>query len=294
MNRLHVLLVCLLVSLSASAQQLPIFTQYQSNSGILNPAAVNSDYLAFEQNISLGINYRSQWNNFVNAPTTSVLSGSWLDTRRGVFNMMAGGHIMNDQAGPTGSTGVYGRFAGIITPDPYYGGISIGMSLGGAQFRIDGDQINLRDEGDILDGQSYNQWHPDVGVGVFAWTRAGRDNLFYGGISVPQVIGLELTFKNDAGQFQTQRVQHVYASAGMMHTTYNDGVLQPSVWVKYVPNAPVNVDFNVKYITPNSFWVGLGASTSQAMHIEAGLLLGDNYSFTNNFRIGYSFDYSAK
>ena len=47
--------------------------------------------------------------------------------------MVVGGYLINDQTGPTGFTGAYGRFAGIISDDPYFGGLSFGISLGVVQ-----------------------------------------------------------------------------------------------------------------------------------------------------------------
>jgi hypothetical protein len=72
----------------------------------------------------------------------------------------------------------------------------------------------------------------------------------------------------------------------------NDGFLEPSVWVKSAPNVPVNIDFNLRYQMAQNFWIGAGAATSKAMHIETGFLLGENLGFDNTIRIGYGFDYS--
>jgi hypothetical protein len=42
---------------SLSAQQLSLFTQYRENATILNPAAVESDFLAYGQSKTLGATY---------------------------------------------------------------------------------------------------------------------------------------------------------------------------------------------------------------------------------------------
>jgi hypothetical protein len=74
----------------------------------------------------------------------------------------------------------------------------------------------------------------------------------------------------------------------------NNSFIEPSVWVKYVPNAPVNVDVNLRYQLPGSLWVGTGGSTAGMLHLEAGVLLGENLGLNNSIRIGYAYDYSFR
>ena len=85
---------------------------------------------------------------------------------RGVA-LQAGGFLVNDQTGPTGFTGAYGRIAGIVTDDPTYGGLSIGLSAGMVQYRVKSSDIILRDANDQLGTVDQNQLFPDVGLGVF-------------------------------------------------------------------------------------------------------------------------------
>jgi type IX secretion system PorP/SprF family membrane protein len=296
MNRLHFTIALLLFASVVQAQQLSLFTQYRENISVLNPAAVPADYLAFEQNVSFGATYRAQWTEFAGNPTTQTLQGSYLSTNSSGVSLLTGGHIINDQTGPTGLTGIYGRIGGVISGDPYYGGISLGLTAGLAQFRMRASELRFRDEGDLVAaGGDQAQLYPDVGLGVFAYTRIERgifdDSYLYGGVSVPQVLGLDLTFRNDLGEYTTERVQHVYGMIGMYKFFRNGSFLEPSVWVKYAPNAPVNVDFNVRYQTNANFWIGTGMSTAQNFHAEAGVIVGD-MEFGNFLRIGYGYDYS--
>jgi len=276
---LKLLTACLLLSISLTldAQQLPIYTQYRENASIINPAAVHVDYLAFEKNVSFGASHRNQWVGIDNAPTTSTFRGDYLYAENGVFNFMAGGHIVNDQTGPTGSTGLYGRFGGIITEDPYYGGIGIGISGGMVQYRVNIDEIRLRDRQESLTATNQTQWNPDVGLGVFAYKR---------------LEGTSNEFKDAVGDFNTKRVYHAYANIGFMKFFRDEGFLEPSLWVKYAPNAPINVDVNLRYQLKSNFWIGAGGSTAGTSHLEVGVLIGENLGFENNLKVGYGFDYS--
>ena len=54
----------------------------------------------------------------------------------------------------------------------------------------------------------------DAGLGVYYYRQLESGLLdgdyIYGGVSIPQVVGLNLSFKDDNGEFFTQRIQHVY------------------------------------------------------------------------------------
>ena len=273
------------------AQQIPLFTQYRQHASILNPAMVNSDYLAFENNISIGVSYRSQWLDIKNHPVTQTLIGDYLYTEGSGVNLMAGGYLINDQTGPTGFTGAYIKGGGMLTDDPYFGGLSFGLSLGVVQYRVNVQDIRLRDISDTLPLDNQSKVFPDAGLGAFYYQRLSTKNwmdesLIYGGISIPQVIGLNLEFSDLTGSFDTKRIQHFYAVTGFYKFFDNDSFLEPSAWVRFAPNAPISVDFNIRYQLNAGFWVGTGASTGGNAHLETGFIIAER------LRIGYGFDYS--
>ncbi|MCB9082661.1 MAG: PorP/SprF family type IX secretion system membrane protein [Lewinellaceae bacterium] len=297
MSGVRFLVLFLLFSTTmVKAQQLSLFTQYRENMSVINPAAIDPDYFAFNNNISFGASYRTQWTGLTGGPRTLTLRGNYFADQMSGVALMGGGHLISDQTGPTGFTGAYGRLAGVITSDPEYGGVAIGISAGFVQYRVKASEIVLRDPSDVLGTVDQSQMFPDVGVGVFFYKSVGRGyyggDYVYGGVSIPQVIGLDLTFQNDNGEFFTKRVQHFYGLLGYYKFFDNDSFLEPSLWVKYAPNAPANVDFNLRYQMPASLWIGTGASSAGTMHLEAGFVLGENVGMTNTLKIGYGYDYS--
>lgn len=212
------------------------------------------------------------------------------------MSIMGGGYLLNDQTGPTGFTGLYGRIGGVLSDDPTYSGFAVGLSFGMVQYRVNTSEIRLREGNDILSGNDQNKLFPDVGLGVFGYKQMESGFLdgdyVYGGVSIPQVAGLDLTFTDENGEFSMKRQQHYYATVGLYKFFRNEGFLEPSVWVKYTAGVPLNVDFNLRYQMAQNFWIGAGGATSKAMHVETGFLLGDNLGFDNTLRIGYGFDYS--
>jgi type IX secretion system PorP/SprF family membrane protein len=296
MTGLRLLPFFLLTTYFLQAQQLTLFTQYRENATIINPAAVEGDFLAFAQNLTVGASYRAQWTGVPGAPRTQTVRATYLNMDWSGVTLMAGGHLLNDQTGPTGLTGLYGRLAGIVTDDPEFGGFSIGLSAGIVQFRVNSSEIVLREGGDILGAVDQAQFFPDVGVGLFFYRMieggAFDGDYFYLGASVPQAMGLDFTFQDENGEFFTKRLQHFYGQIGMYKFFGNDSFLEPSVWVKYVPDAPLNADINLRYQLPTSFWVGTGISSAGTYHLEAGFLLGENLGLDNTIRIGYGYDYT--
>ena len=290
-----------LVSLSfvtiTHAQQIPLFTQYREVQGVLNPASINHDFFTNRHTKSFGLSYRKQWLDLKNPPTTQILRGEYFAADRQGVALLTGGYLMNDQTGPTGFTGIYGRIGGVITSDAEYSGLSIGLAAGAVQYRVKTSELKLRDPGDILATQDRMQIYPDLSMGIFYYQRLSGtldEDFFYAGLSVPQVLGLDLTFASADGTFSTKRVQHYYANVGWYHFTGESSFIEPSAWIRYVPGAPLSIDFNARYQVGGGFWLGVGSSFRGNVHLETGLIIGKSMGLDNTFKIGYGFDYSTQ
>ncbi|MEM6320078.1 MAG: PorP/SprF family type IX secretion system membrane protein [Bacteroidota bacterium] len=285
----------LVLATSLAAQQLPLFSQYQDNYIAINPAMVSRDYLINEENLSFGASHRNQWTDFSNSPQTQLIRGEYL-YEGGGFGLLTGGYLINDQTGPTGLTGLYGRVGAILAGDPYYGGIALGLNLGLVQYRVDTRDLNLRDAGDIVAAENQMQLFPDVGFGLYYYKRLSSgfldDDFVYAGVSIPQTIGLDTEFVDETGNFFLKRMQHFYAQAGLFHFLEDDSFVELAAWGKYIQGAPVNISLNLRYQTNAAIWVGVGGSSAGSAHAETGVQLGSNAGFDSTIRIGYGFDYN--
>lgn len=279
--------------LPLSAQQLSLFTKYREAATILNPAALEADYLTSEgdYNLTIGLSIRQQWTNIENSPQTQTARLSYVLDNGGFATLTTGAYLVNDQTGPTGYSGAYGRIGVLLGRDPEYAGVSIGLTAGYVGYRVRGSEIVLRDPNDPLGGIDSGQGSPDVGLGIYGYTSAGDDHMFYGGLSAPQMLGLDVTFQNDNGMYDVNRLRHYYATAGWYWFTGSDSWLEVSSWVKYVENAPLNADINVRYQLPRAPYIGMGISTAGTFHFEAGVNVGQSDRSDTNFRIGYGYDY---
>ncbi|NJN34733.1 MAG: PorP/SprF family type IX secretion system membrane protein [Saprospiraceae bacterium] len=277
------------------AQQIPLFTQYREMQGVINPATINYDFFTDGYKTSFGATIRQQWSDITGSPATQILRGEHFMADRTGFAPLFGGYVIRDQTGPTGFTGVYGRFGGVFTADPEFSGLSIALVGGAVQYRVNTSQLKLRDPNDIRAQEDRTQIYPDLGAGIYYYQRMDGvfdQDYFYAGLSVPQMFGLDLTFPtDDSRQFRTKRVQHFYANVGWYHFLTENSFIEPTAWVKYTAGVPLSIDLNVRYQMPN-FWVGLGTSLQGNLHGETGLIIGKSLGLERNFKIGYGFDYS--
>lgn len=280
-----------MLSIQAWAQQLPLLSQFQESAGVLNPAAVPGLYLQFEHDLQIVGTFHSQWTGFEGNPRTTQLAANVLFSDYEGVVPMAGLYVINDQIGPTGFTGAYAKLAGVISGDTYEGGLSFGLQAGFNQYKLNISELKLRDEEMVFAANNDSRVKPDVGIGVFAYKRFDNQ-LFYAGVSAPQVLGLNLSYNSDQGNLVSQRYRHYYAQLGAQFSLRDDQFIEPVAWLKYVPNVPLHLNTTVRYQSASALFVGVGGSSSGSAHGEIGVLLGDRSA--QLFRIGYGFDYAFR
>jgi type IX secretion system PorP/SprF family membrane protein len=271
------------------AQQLPLFAQYREAHGFLNPASLYCDYLLYDTRTAVGASMRSQWVGIKDNPKTQLLHGETLTDG----GLLTGGYIINDQVGRVGTTGIYGKAGFVISSDPEVLGLSLGLTAGLVQYRIKTDNLPEKFAIDPLLQANTAALYPDIGAGVYYYQKIGYGSdkdILYGGISIPQVFGLKVTFRDDTkkDKFDFNRTQHFYGTLGYIKRLNDEfSFIEPSVWVKYTPNAPLNIDINFRYQISNLFWIGAGYNTAEMVNAEAGFLI--NMSDAQTLKIGYAY-----
>ena len=294
MKKVTLLLLFFQAMQHLQAQQAPLFTVYRDQWSILNPAAVSNNFLLNNRSMSLSGTWRTQWWGLSESPRTQLLNWEYVaDEQNSVF----GAHALNDQTGKIGHTGVYGRSAyRIKSGKRVVQSLTIGLSAGAVQYRARLSEIEFPDPmtQPLTDDRAIR---PDIGVGVF-YQYADR---YYAGISVPQTFGLSSQFMGGKEDFDIRRIPHVFAVAGGYWSApwlgNETSFIEPSVWLKYAPNSPLNVDMNLRCQINELLWAGTGLNTgfgeqfSAALHIEAGMFFGDQVQMLNSqFKVGFGFD----
>ena len=291
-KHIAVLLFCGLLGTALRAQQLPVFSQYTELQTYLNPAALPIDYWQYNRKLMAAISYRQQWLGFEDAPSTGLAHVNMVleHANPSVFGLL----LLNDQVGPTGTTGFYGRYSYQLHPAVRKGDlyIGIGLSAGLVQHRLRAKDLQF-DAGDFLQGTLAGKFLPDFGFGANFVYRPERGTKYYGGISMPQTAGLTAKFTDkNSNQVSIQQAAHIYLNGGAIFAAGQQGFFEPSFWLKYAPNVPLHLNLNVRQKFANNFWIGAGYSTSNAIHLETGLIFKKLLQLKNAIlRVGYGFDY---
>lgn len=277
MKKIISIFFVLAISLSLKGQQLPQFTQYMINDYVFNPAVAGK-----ENSYQVKCNIRNQWVGINDAPSTSVLSifGKYRESNVGL-----GGVVFSDRVGPTSRTGLSLSYA-------YHFAVaqdikaSLSLSGGFTQLKLDPNNINFENPNDPLANNGVlNSSVPDATFALYLYSKD-----WYFGASVPQLMNSKIGFF-DEGYKDTYNVdpdgsleRHYYAMAGYKWLIKYDYLLEPSVLIKSVANAPTLADIGLKLTYQDKLWMGTDYRTNG----DIGLLLG--YSIADRYLIGYSYD----
>ncbi len=249
------------------AQQDPMFTQYMFNTLSLNPAYAGSSNL-----ISATAITRHQWIGIKGAPQTQTVAiHSPLK-----FQLGAGLSIIRDQAGPVNNLSAQGNISyniNLTQNSKLYFGLMGGIT----NFRVGLTGLDNLNNEDISFHQNINSYLPVFGFGLYY-----RNPNAYIGISAPNLI------ENKTINAPTDLVhkRHYFLIAGFVKDISNDFKLRPTMMLRYVQNAPISAEFTASVILKDMFWIGAMYRIKDA----AGALFC--IQINQNFRIGYSYDYS--
>lgn len=268
MRQLIIITISWMISLPLLAQQEVILTKYTYNSLFFNPAYAGSHGLG--EGTAL-VHYRNQWLGLPGAPSTilAAAEGSLADNRVGV-----GLGLARESIGAEGRTEVNLNGAYRIQLDD--GQIAGGIRAGFAHFSDDFGKLLVKDAGDVFDNADYSFNTFAVGVGAYYNT-----DKFYMGLSVPTLAVIS-TAGRDAGD----RVQHVYAHAGLMiGNEYSDLKFEPSILVKYQNSVPLQATLGCNIWLSDDLAFGGHYRSSDALALSAEVHVGD-------IRFGAAYDFT--
>ncbi|WP_276499634.1 type IX secretion system membrane protein PorP/SprF [Pontibacter litorisediminis] len=275
--RLCYLLLALLLTTAASAQQNPQYSQYIFNSMGINPA-----YTGSKNVLNANLFYRTQWAGVDGAPSTQSLAvdGVIANDRLGL-----GLNITRDELGAQSTTSAYANFA--VKLQVSEGAIfSLGIAPGLVQHMVDGGEFGIPDDPTIPTGKE-TTIKPDVKIGAYFHTRN-----FYAGFS-----GTDLLQFKDMDQVEPER--HYFFTAGYVFDVSPFVKLKPSLLVKEDFHAPTSMDVNAFILLADRLWLGSSYRTSMNVFNEAEM--GDVEKRTavafiaelqvlKQLRLGYSYD----
>jgi type IX secretion system PorP/SprF family membrane protein len=273
MRRVRVIVLMILATCSAVAQQHPLFSHYMFNGLYINPA-----YAGSKEFVSTTLIARKQWTGFEGAPSTQIASlHAPLNNRK----VGLGFYISNDKIGITSEMDVYGSYAYHIETEN--GKLSLGLSGGFSYFKSQLSDLSVWDQDDpVYEVNSLSNVLPNFGTGIYYYT-----SKFYAGLSVPQIISYDpdasLSISVDRAH---QVARHYFLTSGMIFATRGELKFRPSFLIKYTDNAPVQFDINLNTLISEIIWIGVSYRSEDAI---VALL---EYQVNKKLRIGYSYDYT--
>ena len=261
-------IVILLVSMTASAQQDPQYTQYMYNMNVVNPA-----YAGLKENLSVTTLYRKQWSGLDGAPTTFTLSGhSPVGDKVGL-----GISAVKDELGPVNETNVFVDFSYTLQLGESTN-LALGIKAGGTFHDIGLATLDLQDLNDPFFSQDISSATPNVGAGAFLY----GDN-YYFGVSVPNM--LKSVHLDENGMQYGSEVSHYFVTAGYVFQVSDDVKVKPSTMLKSAFGAPLSMDLNLNALFFEKFEVGTSYRTEDSF---SGLI---GFQVAPYLRIGYAYDH---
>lgn len=271
-------LLLLLIGSASMAQQDPQFTQYMFNMLALNPA-----YAGSAERVSVKALTRHQWVGFEGAPTTQTLtihSPVWHQS------LGLGGTLMRDEYGPVTQ---YGLMADVSYRIFLGGGqkLAFGLKGGVNLFQANFAELNPLQAGDQVFQQNVStKADPQFGFGVMYYS-----DRFYLGLSSPKMLNTDFFTDFNVtdtiiGQpFQDGQRTHLFLSGGYVFDMGQYTKFKPTFLVKAVDGAPLSFDLSANFLFYEKFWLGAMYRYEDAV----GALV--QYHITNDFTVGYSYDY---
>lgn len=280
-----------MLTMTAKAQQLPLYSQYLMNGYLLNPALAGHDgYTSFNMTA------RQQWLGFPNAPQTEsfsaqtrILKRSFIIKSRSVNNKKfkpstngrvgLGGFIYHDLNGAVERTGISGSYAYHIFLRENQ--LSFGISAGVFQFRIRSEDITYLDDGDMVieEGMREVLYVPDANFGVHYMSYK-----YFVGFSINNLFQSYLKM-GDEYLDEFKQLRHYYLIGGYRFYFSRDHELETSALIKMTERLAIQADIGAKYYYKQDYWAGLYYRTTNTLIT----VIGVRY---NQLHIGYAFDYN--
>lgn len=298
--KIAILFVCLIVSLdSIQAQQNIQFTQY-----IFNELAVNPAYAGYKEEWYAQATHRIQWTGIDGAPTTTQVSIDGV-TNEDTRNVGLGLQVTSDQLGAQFANSLYANYAYRLRLDEAdTRRLSLGIGAGITQYGIDGSKLSAVSSNDIaLFQNSESSFIPDVRVGIYY-----TGQKWYIGLSAMDL--LSSYYSNNLINWDladsTQNVirkRHYYLITGGLFDLSEYTRFRPSLLWKEDLKGPSVMDLSAMFIFGNRFWIGASYRTGinlwSKKYAENQSLTSLNavcgivqFVVNDNFRIGYSYDYT--
>lgn len=268
--RIKIVVLCIISSLTAYAQQEPQYTNYMYNMSMVNPG-----YMINEPGIiQVGSLYRTQWTGIKGAPKTANVFGNIPINERIELSI----NYLNDDIGDniSFSENVFNVDVAykINLHDNLNVSFGIKMGINHLNFGALGSNVST----DPL-FQNASKTMLNVGVGAFLF-----NDHYYVGLSSPNLIPSDLNV-NSTSFYENK--SHLFLIGGYVFDINSVLKLKPSTVVKYVGGAPLSFDVSANVLYQERFEIGVSYRYQDAISGLTG------FHITPNLMLGYAYDFNT-
>ncbi|HYG40654.1 MAG TPA: type IX secretion system membrane protein PorP/SprF [Cytophagales bacterium] len=258
----------------AFGQQRQFFSQYMFNGLTINPA-----YAGNQKMLSAALIYRKQWVRMDGSPNTQTFAFHNATKKKKIgYGLL----VSRDEIGVHRDLSVYGVYSYKIKLKKG----TLAMGLQGGFNYLSSNYYLLHTDPDVSDPMIPSRTsvlNPNVGMGLFYSTKTA-----YIGLSVPFFINNKTINKKDIDAISQGTEERIYLlTAGKVFPLTESLSFKPSTLIRIQDEAPLGFDLNGNVMYYELLTVGVSYRTGRS------LILLTELGLTENFRLGYSFDYAV-
>lgn len=261
-------LLLVLVSGTLFAQQDSQFTQYMYNPVNFNPA-----YAGSREVLSIFGMHRTQWVGLDGAPVTNTVS---VHTPITNSDIGIGVSFVNDRIGPSDENTISVDISYTVPTSDYYK-LAFGLKATANLLNVDFTKLTQQPGDPELQYNIDNRFSPNIGAGVFWYSENS-----YIGLSVPNF--LETRHFDGTNNSVARERMHYHFIGGYVFDLNPTLKFKPSVLVKAVDQAPLQVDFSANFLFNEKLTLGVAYRWSAALSAMVG------FQITDGLMAGYSYD----
>jgi type IX secretion system PorP/SprF family membrane protein len=266
------LLVIVMISRQACAQQNPLFTQYMFNGLVINPA-----YTGSHESMTTTFALRSQWSGLKGAPQTQVAS---VHSPLKLSRSAAGAVFVHDEVSVVNQYMAYGTYAYRI-PLSKHAKLSVGGQAGVTYYQANLSELTILTSNGQPDPNFYqneSRLLPNLGIGMYYYSKKS-----YIGLSLPTLINNR--WNNQDAYTQARQKRHYFLSAGHVFPIGAGLKFKPNVLLKWEEGGPFQYDLNANFLIHEAVWVGVSYRMQDSVD---GLL---EININKQLSLGYSYGY---
>ena len=279
------------------AQQLPQFTSHQ-----LSPILYNPAFAGVDGTTQLNAVIRNQWSGVREAPQTDVISCYGLLRNE---KMGLGATAFKDVAGADSRRGITLSYAYHLRVKNDMS-LSLGLSAGFLQYRLDHTIINPYDDGDpVFNSPVLSSVVPTATFGAYLYA----DN-FYASVALPQLLSSTFTVKdeyNDNSLIEGGLTNHIFVGGGYIKDINDAFKIEPSLLLMLSSPAPASVELMTKLTYKDLLWTAISYRFNDAACMYIGVDIDERFyvayahdfvtselstvtSGTDEFKLGFRFN----